>query len=225
MVKFTNNHEISIKILIWGIESSDKTKYVDTLYRMSEEQNIDIKPTGNLIKITLSNGSDLYFDRWIFQSKKHSKVRYHVYTVASHRRFKQLKKKIFKGTDGIIFVVNARMQFLEDNIESLKDLKKISKGDLIKKIPLIVILNLSRKTNENISREDFIEILKKEKLWYELGNKLHIWNPCIYEAYFDKYPNDEFFSCFSKCARRIGLYQIYGNGEAPKPSDLKIENF
>lgn len=224
MVKFTNNYEVSIKILIWGIESSDKIKYLETLYRMSEEQNIDIKPTGNLIKIAMSNGSEIYFDRVIFQSKKQSKVRYHVYMVASHRRFKQLRKKIFKGTDGIIFVVNARMQFLEDNIESLKELKKISKGDLIKKIPLIVILNLSRKTNENISREDFIEILKKEKLWYELGNELHIWNPCIYEVYFDKYPNDEFFCCFSKCARRIGLYQIYGDGEAPKPSDLIIEN-
>ncbi len=68
---------------------------------------------------------------------------------------------------------------------------------------------------EIVGDEDFKQVLKDEKLWYEPDNKLSIWNPIIYKtcALFDQEKN--IYRSFSECARRTGLYQIYGNGKAP----------
>lgn len=214
MVRFTADHKVYIKILYWGMGGSGKTTIVDTLYRLAEEQEKEIVPTGNLTKISMASGSTLYFDRGIFQSTKQEKVFYHVYTVAGQSRFSPLRKKIFKGTDGVIFVVDSQTHFFEDNIESLKELKSVSRGKLITEIPLIIMLNKQDLT-EVISVDDFKQVLKEEKLWFNPDNKLYIWNPIIYKtcALYDQ--QRDVYRSFSECARRTGLYQIYGNGKAP----------
>ncbi|MEE9376870.1 MAG: ADP-ribosylation factor-like protein [Candidatus Lokiarchaeia archaeon] len=223
MVRFTADHKVFIKLLYWGMAGSGKTTTVDTLYRYTKENEIDIEPTGNLTKISMASGSTLYFDRGIFQStkqKSRGKVFYHVYTVAGQRRFSPLRKKIFKGTDGVIFTVDSQTHFFEDNIESLKELKNVTRGKLIKEIPLIIMLN-KQDLKEVIGEEDFKQVLKDEKLWYEPDHKLYIWNPIIYKtcALYEQRTN--VYRSFSECARRTGLYQIYGDGEAPIGDNLK----
>ncbi len=219
MVRFTADHKVYIKILYWGMGGSGKTTVVDTLYRLTKEQKKDVEPTGNLTKIAMASGSTLYFDRGIFQSTKTPKVYYHVYTVAGQSRFSPLRKKIFKGTDGVIFVVDSQTHFFEDNIESLKELKTLTRDRLIKEIPIIVMIN-KQDLNEVIGEEDFKQILKDEKLWFEPDNEYYIWNPIIYKtcALYNK--QKDIYRSFSECARRTGLYQIYGNGKAPVGDNL-----
>jgi len=217
MVRYTADHKVYIKILYWGMAGSGKTTSVDTLYRYTKENEKDIAPSGNLTKISMASGSTLYFDRGIFQSTKQKtrgKVFYHVYTVAGQRRFSPLRKKIFKGTDGVIFTVDSQTHFFEDNIESLKELKNITRGKLITEIPLIVMLNKQDLT-EVIGEEDFKQVLKDEKLWYKPEDELYRWNPIIYKtcALYEKRNNVH--RSFTECARRTGQYQIYGDGEAP----------
>ena len=214
MVRFTTDHKVYIKILYWGMGGSGKTTIVDTLYQLTKEQKKDIRPTGNLTKISMASGSTLYFDRGIFQSTKSEKVFYHVYTVAGQSRFSPLRKKIFKGTDGVIFVVDSQTHLFEDNIESLKELKNITRGKLIDEIPFLVMLN-KQDLSEVISPEEFKQILIDEKLWFNTDNKLSLWNPIIYEtcALYDQ--QKDIYRSFNECARRTGLYQIYGNGQAP----------
>ncbi len=203
--------------------SSGKTTTVDTLYRYTKENEKDIAPTGNLTKISMASGSTLYFDRGIFQSTKQKprgQVFYHVYTVAGQRRFSPLRKKIFKGTDGVIFTVDSQTHLFEDNIESLKELKNITRGKLITEIPLIVMLNKQDLT-EVIGEEDFKQVLKDEKLWYEPNDEYYRWNPIIYKtcALYEK--RKDVYRSFTECARRTGLYQIYGDGEAPIGDNAK----
>jgi len=207
MVRFTQDHKVYIKILYWGMGGSGKTTCVDTLYRLTKEEKTDIAPTGELTKIQMASGSTLYFDRGIFQSTKQKKVFYHVYTVAGQSRFSPLRKKIFKGTDGVIFVVDSQTHFFEDNIESLKELKNITRDKLIKEIPLIIMLNKQDLT-EVIGEEDFKQVLKDEKLWYEPDNKLHLHNPIIYKtcALWDQ--QKDIYRSFSECARRTVLMNI-----------------
>lgn len=214
MVRFTTDHKVYIKILYWGMGGSGKTTIVDTLHRLTKEQDKDVRPTGNLTKISMASGSTLYFDRGIFQSKKSEKVFYHVYTVAGQSRFSPLRKKIFKGTDGVIFVVDSQTHFFEDNIESLRELKNITRGKLISEIPFLVMLN-KQDLKEVISSQDFTQVLIDEKLWYDPKEKLSVWNPMIYEtcALWDQ--EKDIFRSFNECTRRTGLYQIYGNGAAP----------
>ncbi|MHA1254846.1 MAG: ADP-ribosylation factor-like protein [Promethearchaeota archaeon] len=223
MVRFTADHKIYIKILYWGMAGSGKTTIVDTLYRLTKEQKKDIEPVGNLTKIAMASGATLYFDRGIFQSLNQRKIYYHVYTVAGQSRFSPLRKKIFKGTDGVIFVVDSQTHFFEDNIESLKELKNITRDKLIKEIPLIIMLNKQDLTNV-INEEDFKQILTEEKLWLKPGDDFYNWNPIIYKtcALYDK--RKDVYNSYSECVRRISLYQkdlFRGDDDSSFPYNFK----
>lgn len=200
---------------------SGKTTAVDTLYRVTKEQSgsYAIEPAGNLTKIAMASGSTLYFDRGVFQSTKERKVFYHIFTVAGQKSFYPLRKKVFEGTDGVIFTVDSQTNFLEDNLESLKELKTIARGKLITEIPLIVMLN-KQDLNDVVKEEYFIQLLKEERLWYEPDHELSLWNPIVYEtcALFNQ--RRAIYSSFKECARRAGLYQLYGNSKAPLKQDF-----
>ena len=200
-----------IKILYWGMVSSGKTTAVDTFYRLTKEQNKEFAPTSTLTKISKADGATLYFDRGIFQ---HKDDLYHVYTVAGQSAFSQLRKKVFQGTNGVLFVCDAQTHLLEDNLEALKELKSVARGELIKKIPLIIMLNKTDLSNV-ISIDDFTQVLKDEKLWFEPDNKLSMWNPIIYDTCALHENEKNVYRSFAECARRTILYLNYGEGEAP----------
>ncbi|GAG92731.1 unnamed protein product, partial [marine sediment metagenome] len=115
--------KVYLKIVYWGMGASGKTTILKTLYRITKETKKDIVPIGELQIIENENGATLYFDRGLFQSTIQNKVYYHVYTVPGPSRFSPLRKKIFKNADGVIFVIDSQTKFLEDNIESLLELK------------------------------------------------------------------------------------------------------
>ncbi len=224
MVRITKDKKIYIKLLYWGCASSGKTTAVDTLHRLTREQNLDVTPTGQLTKIAMASGSTLYFDRGIFQSKKKNSIYFHVYTVAGQSRFSPLRKKIFVGTDGVIFVFDSQKARWADNVESLKELKKVAGGDLITKIPLLVMAN-KQDLPAVVHALEIEGLLKEEGLWYEPGDPLNMWNPIIYEsvALYDQ--QKEIYKIFSECARRTSLYSIYGKGSAPiQQKPVKISN-
>ncbi|MFX1320529.1 MAG: ADP-ribosylation factor-like protein [Promethearchaeota archaeon] len=204
MVRFTEDNRAHIKILYWGMASSGKTTIVDTLYRLTKEDEKDIKPVGNLTKISTASGATLYFDRGTFQStnqESRKNLTFHVYTVAGQRKFSPLRKKIYTGTDGVIFTVDSQTHLFEDNIESLKELKNMARGDLLTKIPLIVILNKQDLKNV-IDIEDFKHVLKDENLWHEPDHELYHQNPIIYKtcALYEKRKN--IYRSFYECVRR-----------------------
>jgi GTPase SAR1 family protein len=220
MVRFTEDDKIYIKILYWGMARSGKTTILDTLYRHTKENEQDIAPTGNLTKISLASGSTLYFDRGMFYSIKPTgfkQVYYHTYTVAGQKRFSPLRNKIFKGTDGVIFTVDSQTHLFQDNIESLKELKNIAKGKLIKEIPLIIMLNKQDLTDV-IDREDFKQVLIEENLWFDPENEFSMWNPAIYKTCALYNQRKNIYRSFLECARRINLSRDFdGNGTYPHP--------
>ena len=218
MVRVNKAGEVFVKLLYWGCASSGKTTAVDTLYRITREMSkSEVEPTGNLTKIAMASGSTLYFDRGIFQSKKQNKIFYHVYTVAGQNRFSPLRKKIFVGTDGVTFVFDAQKSRLEDNVESLKELKNVAEGKLISHIPLLVMVN-KQDLPGAMKKAEVEKILKNEGLYFDPGHPLYAWNPIVYEtiATYDNASN--VYQVFSELARRTALYQVLGNGQAPDTS-------
>lgn len=207
--------KIFIKILYWGSAASGKTTAVDTLYRLTEERKMDVKPTGNLVKIAMASGSTLYFDRGVFQHTKKDSIYFHVYTVAGQTRFSPLRKKIFLGTDGVIFVVDAQRDRWDSNVEALKELKAVAGDDIIKRIPLIVMQN-KMDLDDVITTKEIEQTLKEEGLYFPLNHDLSIWNPIVYPSIALYNGQKNVYRAFSECARRCGLYQIYGKGYAPE---------
>ena len=215
--------KVYLKIVYWGMGGSGKTTILKTLYRITKESKRDIVPIGELQIIEKASGATLYFDRGLFQSTKQKKVYYRVYTVAGQKGFSPLRKKIFDRTDdqtdAVILVVDSQTKFLEDNIESLLELKNMARNRLINEIPMIIMLN-KQDLDEVIAEEDFKHILKDEKLWYEPKNKLYNWNPLIYTscAIFER--QKDIYRSFHECARRTVLYHIYGDGKAPTDEEI-----
>ena len=215
--------KVYLKIVYWGMGGSGKTTILKTLYRITKETKKDIVPIGDLQIIEKDSGATLYFDRGLFQSTKQKKVFYRVYTVAGQKGFTPLRRKIFAKTDdqtdAVILVVDSQTHFLEDNVESLLELKIMARERLIKEIPVIVMLNKQDLENV-IGVEDFKLVLKDEKLWYDPDHKYYIWNPLIYSscALFDK--QKEVYRSFHECARRTVLYHIYGDGHAPAEEEI-----
>lgn len=215
MVRVNKNGDVYVKLLYWGPAGSGKTTAVDTLYRLTEERYSDSYiPTGTLTKIAMASGSTLYFDRGILQSKTQSKIFYHIYTVAGQARFSPLRKRIFTGTDGVIFMFDGQRSRYDENVESLKELKNVAQDRLISEMPLLVMVNKQDLPN-TYKKKEVEEILKKENLFYEPNHKYYPWNPIVYEtvALYENAQN--VFQVYSELARRTALYQAYGDGKAP----------
>jgi len=209
-----------LKITYWGMAGCGKTTIVDTLHRVTSEEDKDFLPKGPFVKIARENGATLYYDRGYFRSKQDKKQLYNIVTVAGQKSFSPLRKRVFENTEGVIFVVDSQTKFLEDNIEYLKELQLIAANKLITEIPMIVMLN-KQDLGDVINREQFRQILIDEKLWFEPDNELSIWNPIIYEscALYDK--RKDIYKSFNEIIRRATLYRSIGNGKAPK-TDLGV---
>ena len=200
--------------------ASGKTTILDTLYMLTKKNGKHITPVGEITKIERASGSTLYFDRGLFQSISPKKVFYMTYTVSGQRSFSALRKKVFEGTDGIIFVADSQSHLLDENIEYLKELKSLSQNKLINKIPLIIMLN-KQDLGNTIKTNTFIEVLKRERLWINSGSHFSIWNPKIYEtcALFDREKN--IYQSFHECAKRTLLYKV-GRGGETSPNNLEL---
>jgi hypothetical protein len=99
------------------------------------------------------------------------------------------------------------------------ELKSITDDKLIKEIPVIVMLN-KQDLEGVIDIEDFELVLEREKLWFNPQHELYNWNPMIYDtcALYGKDKN--IYRSFYECARRTVIYQIYGDGKAPKNGEF-----
>ncbi len=221
MVRYTEDKKIFIKILYWGCAAGGKTTAVDTLYRVCSEQNKEVVPTGTLTKIAMASGSTLYFDRGIFQNKREKMLYYHVFTVAGQQRFGHNRKVLFEDTDGVIFVVDSQRNRLQDNIDSLKELKKVAEGKLISVIPLLVMLN-KRDLEDTITLEEWEYQMREAGLFFEPSEPLGEWNPLIYETVALHNNAQNVYRIFSECARRCVMYTAYGDGKAPEKKKVKL---
>jgi len=216
MVRISKTGEISIKLIYWGCFGSGKKTIIDTLYRVAKEGKYgeDITPTGNPKPIAMVCGTSLYTDRGVLQSKKHSKIFYHVYIVGSHARFSPLRKRIFQGTDGVIFVFDGQRSRIKENIHSLKELKNAAGNKLISEIPMVIMLNKQDLPN-SLNKRDVEEILVQEGLWYPTDHHLNVWNPIVYETVALDLNEQNVYKVFAELARRTAVYQAYGDGKAP----------
>jgi len=221
MVRYTEDKKIFIKILYWGCAAGGKTTAVDTLYQLCSETPMDVIPTGTLKKIAMASGSTLYFDRGIFQNKREKSLYYHVFTVAGQTRFGKTRKILFEDTDGVIFVADSQKSRMQDNIDSLKELKKIAEGKLISVIPLLVMLN-KRDLDDIITLEEWENVMKEAGLLFAPAEPLFEWNPIIYETVALPDNAQNVYRIFSECARRCVMYTVYGDGKAPGKRDIRL---
>jgi hypothetical protein len=94
-------------------------------------------------------------------------------------------------------------------------LRTVAGEDLIKKLPLVIMLNKVDLENV-ITVQEVEELLVSENLWYPPGHELALWNPIVYPSIAVMPTAQNVYRAFTECARRTGLYQTFGQGSAPK---------
>jgi len=200
--KINKKGDLFIKIVYWGCAASGKTTAVDTLFKIVREGDYNINIIKNLKKIEMVSGSTLYFDRGVFQSKIQSKIYYHVYTVAGQVRFFPLRKKVFEGTNAIIFVFDAQRSRIEDNISE---------------IPMLIMVNKQDLPNP-LKKSEVEDILRQEGLFYPADHSLNTWNPIVYETIALYKNSQNIYTIFSEMLRRISQYMLKDRTDFDKNS-------
>jgi GTPase SAR1 family protein len=193
---------------------SGKTTALKTLYWLTKEQKKDVVPVSELINYENNRGATLYYDRCTFQSRKQESIFYWVYTIPGRPSYFPIRKKIFEGTDGILFVFDSRMHLLEENIESLKELRNISRDKLNKEIPLIILLN-KQDLEDSIETEDFKQILIREKIWHESNRELSIQNLLLFDTCALYNERKNIYNSFYECTRNIGQNLLSETKDTP----------
>jgi hypothetical protein len=127
-----------------------------------------------------------------------SGVVFDVYTTAGQERHKHQRKIVIQGVDGLIFVVDSSNSQLQENMESLDELKRHLGEKIGKTIPLVVTLN-KRDVRDALPRSALVK-------------KLELQNYPIYETVATTGLGVK--RAFQSLAREILMIQLYGTKES-----------
>lgn len=149
--------EINCKIIYYGPSLSGKTSNLVYISKFSAPNT-----AGKLISIDNENSGSFFFDFLPIDlgSINGYKTKFHLYTVASNFKFEASSKLIFKGADGIVFVADSQKNRLEENIDSLKNLKNVlfEFGYEYQNFPLVLQYN-KRDLSSILSVEELSSVL------------------------------------------------------------------
>ncbi len=135
-----NAKEIHCKIVYYGPSLGGKTTNIQWIYnKTSDDQK------SKLIALDTENERTLFFDFLPLNigEIRGFKTRFHLYSVPGQVVYDASRKLILKGLDGLIFVADSQEERLEENIQSLKNLKTNleQQGYDIRQIPLVIQYN------------------------------------------------------------------------------------
>lgn len=132
--------EINCKIVYYGPALSGKTTSMLALQGKVKSQK------KSLTREVSSKERTLFFDFLALSSRekiRSYKVKFQVYTVPGQVLYEDSRKLLLNGVDGIIFVADSRLEYLEDSIRSLDELSlNLTKlGYSADEIPLVIQYN------------------------------------------------------------------------------------
>ncbi len=134
-------HEIKFKIVYYGPGLSGKTTNIKRIYERFSGKK------GQLLSIDTKGERTLFFDLLPLELPilKGYKTIFSLYTVPGQVFYKQARKLVLKGADGVIFVADSNPERFEENIAIYKEmhdsLTEFGMWSATKKVPIIVQYN------------------------------------------------------------------------------------
>ena len=140
--------EITLKIVYYGPGLSGKTTNLYYIYN-----NINPSLRSDLVTLKTKEDRTLFFDFLQLEFGKilGKKPRFNLYTVPGQVYYKQSRKIILSGVDGIVFVADSQVERMDDNLDTLFDLENnlIAMGQTLKDIPFVIQFNKWDLPNRN----------------------------------------------------------------------------
>ncbi len=145
--------EITVKIVYYGPALSGKTTNVKYIARILPQER-----KGKMVTLPTKEDRTLFFDFLPFSlgGKAGYKIRLQLYTVPGQVIYDSTRRLVLQGADGVVFVADSQKALLENDIESLENMKANLKKNGLNyyKIPLVLQYN----------KRDLPNILSVEKL-------------------------------------------------------------
>jgi signal recognition particle receptor subunit beta len=112
--------EINLKIVYYGPAMSGKTSNLQYIHTHTNP-----KIRGELVSVKTHEDRTLFFDFLQLELGEVMglKPKFHLYTVPGQVFYVASRKLVLQGADGVVFVADSQVHRLDDNIESLQDLK------------------------------------------------------------------------------------------------------
>ena len=112
--------EINAKIVYYGPGLSGKTTNIHYVFNKVKPKN-----KGKLISLATQGDRTLFFDFLPVElgSFKGFKTRFHLYTVPGQVFYNSTRKLVLKGADGVVFVADSQKMTMDENIQSLENLR------------------------------------------------------------------------------------------------------
>lgn len=132
--------EITLKIVYYGPGLSGKTTNIQHIH-----SRVDPSKKGRLLSLNTEADRTLFFDFLPVELGKINDfyIRFQLYTVPGQVMYNATRRLVLKGADAVVFVADSQREALEDNVDSLRNMKdnlianNIDPGD----IPLIMQYN------------------------------------------------------------------------------------
>ena len=112
--------EINAKVVYYGPGLSGKTTNIQHIFSRVKPEN-----KGKLISLSTQGDRTLFFDFLPVElgEIKGFKTRFHLYTVPGQVFYNSTRKLVLKGADGVVFVADSQKMMMDENLQSLDNLK------------------------------------------------------------------------------------------------------
>ena len=135
-----SSREINCKIVYYGPGLCGKTTNLQHIY---SKTNPELK--GKMISLATETERTLFFDflPLALGQIRGFKTRFHLYTVPGQVFYDASRMLILKGVDGVVFVADSQVERMEENIESLDNLRVnlAEQGYDIEKVSCVIQYN------------------------------------------------------------------------------------
>lgn len=132
--------EMTAKIVYYGPGLSGKTTSIQLVHT-----RISPKNKGKLVSLATETDRTLFFDFFPVEFGQIGgfKVKFNFYTVPGQVFYNTTRKLVLKGADGVVFVADSQPGMMEQNLESLANLKENLKAHGIEaeSVPFVIQYN------------------------------------------------------------------------------------
>jgi len=150
--------EINLKIVYYGPSLSGKTTTLQYIHSKTRPDR-----RGDLVSLKTREDRTLYFDYMQIELGKIAglKPRFNIYTVPGQVYYKQTRKLVLRGADGVVFVADSQRKRLRENVQSVRDMRRDLQelGTDPDQIPLVLQCN----------KRDLDDVVPVELLKHHLG--------------------------------------------------------
>ncbi|MDO8527842.1 MAG: GTPase domain-containing protein [Deltaproteobacteria bacterium] len=132
--------EVNCKVVYFGPPRCGKSTTLRYIF-----ENMAEGKKGELVSLSTSSNRTLYFDFVPLSLGKYKnfQVRMHLYTVPGDIAYEAARKIISKGVDGVVFLADSQLEQLENNMNSMMELKEMIEGEGgdFDELPLVIQYN------------------------------------------------------------------------------------